>query len=65
MPKMKAPATAGSYLQCSATGNNYQIDENGFVDVDGRDVPDLLKIGYVSETPAEIAADPVKTTFTE
>jgi hypothetical protein len=63
--KLTAPEGRTGLVQCSASGTNYHIDEHGRVDVDARDVADLLRAGFSTGELAQAALEAPESTFAQ
>jgi len=61
MPVLKAPEGRTGQVSCSASGKNFDIDENGLVTVDACDISDLLRAGFSFEGSAAAAPAPAST----
>jgi hypothetical protein len=61
--KLTAPIGRTGTIHASASGTNYTIDAQGFVEVDARDVRDLLSAGFNTEPVALPAPVAIKSTL--
>jgi hypothetical protein len=60
--KLTAPKDRHGLVMCSASGLNYDIDGNGQVEVEQRDVADLLRAGFtIGDVAQEAPAAPAST----
>ena len=63
--KLTAPIGRTGIVMCSASGQNYEIDEHGQIEVNPVDVSDLLRAGFSTGDVPQAAPVAPAATFSQ